>query len=223
MGNLLVIKNADFSQVSVEKVTPIDGVIIRTLISPTGGGTVTGGGVYQEGDAVTLAAVANSGYQFVEWSDGVTTPTRTITVGNSSMTYTAIFESTSPKMIAQDGWIDAQGKKAKSNTGAFFGTIEVKQGDSIQCIKTTGNKASWYAWLAKPLTIPSTDGVAMTFADGSRDLLGSSSYNVTKTAPVDCYFAVSLFANDGDEGTKGSNAPDIIKINGEEIAIPTEI
>ena len=220
MGNLLIIPNADFSLVSVEKVTPIAGVIIRAIANPFGGGTVIGGGLYQEGDIVTLEAIANYGYTFMGWSDGVVTPERTITVGDSSMTYMAIFKSLG--MVAQDGWIDAQGKKSKSGTGAFFGAIEVKQGDYVQFIKTTGGKSTWYAWLAKPLYVPTSDGEAMSFAEGSRSILPSA-YDKTVVVPVDCYLAVSLFANDGDEQQNGSNSPNIIKINGQSISIPTEI
>ena len=227
MGNLLVIKNADFSRVSVEKVTPIVGVRIYTSVSPASGGTISGAGVYQEGDTVTLTATANAGYTFVRWSDGITTSTRTITVGISSMSYAAIFEF-NDGMVAQDGWIDANGLKSKSNTGAFFGTIEVKSGDSVQFIKTSGTKGTWYAWLEKPLTIPTTDGQSMEFAYDGRIVITTEgimakTYDVTKTVPVDCYLAVSLFANDGNEDQTGRHAPTTIKINGNSILIPTSL
>lgn len=43
-------------------------------------GVVTGGGEYYYGDEITLTATVNEGYHFVKWSDGATTPIRTITV-----------------------------------------------------------------------------------------------------------------------------------------------
>lgn len=55
------------------------------------GGSVTGGGTYDYGTQVTLTATPNAGYQFVKWSDGNTSQTRTVTV-TSNVTYTAIFE-----------------------------------------------------------------------------------------------------------------------------------
>lgn len=63
-----------------------------TLNVSTGtGGSVSGGGTYEYGSTVTLTATPNSGYKFKQWSDGVTTATRTVTVtGNAS--YTATFE-----------------------------------------------------------------------------------------------------------------------------------
>ena len=67
---------------------------ITTVVSPNGGGTITGGGSHMCTSSVTLTATPNNGYKFVKWSDGVETATRTITVYNYDMTYTAIFEKT---------------------------------------------------------------------------------------------------------------------------------
>ena len=54
-------------------------------------GSVTGGGEYEAGTQATVTAVANSGYQFKQWSDGNTSATRSVTV-NSNLTLTATFE-----------------------------------------------------------------------------------------------------------------------------------
>ena len=53
-------------------------------------GTVTGGGSYAAGSTATLTATANSGYHFVQWHDGNTQASRSITVTGDS-TYTAYF------------------------------------------------------------------------------------------------------------------------------------
>ena len=55
-------------------------------------GSVTGGGEYEAGTQATVTAVANSGYQFKQWSDGNTSATRSVTV-NSNLTLTATFEA----------------------------------------------------------------------------------------------------------------------------------
>ncbi|MBQ3087249.1 MAG: hypothetical protein IJC45_07935 [Clostridia bacterium] len=55
------------------------------------GGTVTGGGEYENGTTATLTATPNAGYVFKQWSDGNTNATRTITV-TANATYTAEFE-----------------------------------------------------------------------------------------------------------------------------------
>lgn len=97
MGKILVIKGADFSAVAVGRVTPTGKTTVIVLASPTGGGTVTGGGSYDEGQKITISATPASEYSFLRWSDGNTQATRTITVGSTTETYTAIFYKT--------GWV----------------------------------------------------------------------------------------------------------------------
>ena len=46
---------------------------ITVAANPTVGGTVDGGGVYNYGSEVTLSAVANTGYTFVNWTKGTET------------------------------------------------------------------------------------------------------------------------------------------------------
>ena len=67
-------------------------VNITTNVSPAGSGTVTGGGQCILGTSATLTAVANLGYLFQQWSDGVTANPRIITVTGPA-TYTAVFET----------------------------------------------------------------------------------------------------------------------------------
>lgn len=64
---------------------------ISTGASPTSGGTVTGGGTYDNDTTITLTAIPNAGYKFVRWNDNNTQNPRTITVTGNA-TYTAIFE-----------------------------------------------------------------------------------------------------------------------------------
>ena len=64
---------------------------ITTAASPTSGGTVSGGGVYDEDDKPTLTATPSNGYKFVKWQDGNTDNPRKITVSGNA-TYTAYFE-----------------------------------------------------------------------------------------------------------------------------------
>ena len=43
---------------------------ITVSASPTNGGTVSGGGTYQQGQSCTVHATANSGYVFTNWTEG---------------------------------------------------------------------------------------------------------------------------------------------------------
>lgn len=94
MGKIILIKGADFSKVSVEKVElVINKFNISVFSNSEELGTVTGGGIYEEGDVVTLYAIPNTDCEFVEWDDGVTDATRTIIAGEDAKTsYTAIFK-----------------------------------------------------------------------------------------------------------------------------------
>ena len=54
-------------------------------------GTVSGGGYYASGAAYTITATPKSGFRFVQWNDGNTNASRSVTL-NSNLTYTATFE-----------------------------------------------------------------------------------------------------------------------------------
>lgn len=63
---------------------------LTLTVNDTTMGTVTGGGTYEEGTLVTIAAVANDGYRFVTWSDSVSEAVRGIIV-NEDVALTAYF------------------------------------------------------------------------------------------------------------------------------------
>lgn len=64
-----------------------------TLVAdPAEGGTVSGAGLYEEGETATIAAVANSGYLFTGWSDGISEANRNLTL-TEDLTLTAHFEA----------------------------------------------------------------------------------------------------------------------------------
>ena len=54
-------------------------------------GSVAGGGQYYLGEAVAIAATANEHYYFEQWSDGVTSNPRVVTVTGNAV-YTAVFK-----------------------------------------------------------------------------------------------------------------------------------
>jgi len=106
MGKYLIIKGTDFSAVKVEKVNIDEGVYIDVNVNIDGAGIVTGSGIYAVGSIVTISAVSNIGYAFVQWSDGNTDATRTIVV-TKEMTYIAYFEESNiiqPIKISVWGW-----------------------------------------------------------------------------------------------------------------------
>lgn len=79
----------------LENPAPKSTYTITVSASPAEHGSVTGGGTYQEGEAVTITAIANSGYQFKEWwlngRQISTTASYTFTA-SANQDFTAIFE-----------------------------------------------------------------------------------------------------------------------------------
>ena len=73
-----------------------------TITTVAENGVVTGGGVYVEGDYVTLIATANGGYKFTQWSDGNTENPRTVTA-TADVTYTAEFAPIPTQHVLVDG------------------------------------------------------------------------------------------------------------------------
>ncbi len=70
-------------------------------ITDSEGGTVTGGGEHFAGRTATLTAIANEGYIFKRWSDGVTDNPRSIQV-TQDMTLSAEFEELPPEVVTPE-------------------------------------------------------------------------------------------------------------------------
>ena len=94
---------------------------ITVIASPADGGQVLGGGKYQEGAEAQLIAVANSGFNFVEWNDGVKDAIRKVVVTEDAI-YTAKFEKQEVKPNEYDITVVASPAEGGTVTGA--GTYE---------------------------------------------------------------------------------------------------
>lgn len=71
---------------------PTGSHTITAVADNSAHGSVTGGGSYNYGDTVELTALANNGYRFARWSDGMCYNPRKIIVGGDK-TYTALYDS----------------------------------------------------------------------------------------------------------------------------------
>lgn len=77
---------------------------ISTAVSPANSGSVSGGGVYENGSSAKLIATPNTGYEFLYWQDNPnnTNRERTVTVtGNAS--YTAVFKAITRTITVKAG------------------------------------------------------------------------------------------------------------------------
>ncbi len=71
--------------------------LLTTAVSPQAGGTVSAGGYFDNGSAVTVTATPNPGYTFTGFSGGITSASNPLgVILNSSITLTANFAATAP-------------------------------------------------------------------------------------------------------------------------------
>ena len=159
---------------------PINYYTITTNVTPTGAGTVTGGGTYQEGSTVTLTAVANSGYTFSQWQDGNTDNPRTITVTQNA-TYTATF--------TQDTYVITV-YASPSNGGTVTGGGAYHYGETVTLTATPASNFEFQGW---------DDGVS----DNPRQITvtGNASYTAIFSEAGAVYYTITTNVNPEGAGT----------------------
>ena len=81
---------------------------LAIMVTPSEGGSVTGAGIYDAGTEVSVKAIPNEGYEFVDWDDGETFASRTVTMDND-MTLTATFKAVENTEEGGDQNIDEGG------------------------------------------------------------------------------------------------------------------
>jgi hypothetical protein len=91
-GTAMIVVTRNQRQPYITTVQMVGGVqyTITANVNPANAGTVTGAGLQYENTTCTLTAVANSGYDFVNWSDGNTQNPRSFNVTGDA-TFTANF------------------------------------------------------------------------------------------------------------------------------------
>ena len=140
-------------------------------VSANSGGTVSGGGSYDQGTQVTLTATPNTGYTFSSWSDGSTEQSRTITV-SQDLTLTANFSANtySVSLTANTG-------------GSVSGAGTYEQGTQVTLTATPNTGYTFSSW---------SDGST----EQSRTITVSQDLTLTANFSANTY-SVSLTANTG--------------------------
>ncbi len=119
-------------------------------------GTVSGSGTYNEGATATITATPKIGYKFVQWSDGDTNATRTITV-TADLILTAEFaaQATYTFTITSNN----------SDWGVVTGNGTYYEGDEVILTATAADGYEFVKWsdniTANPRTIAATKDVAL--------------------------------------------------------------
>lgn len=89
VGNTVIV--IIFKYEASEPITPPAVTTYTVSVSCNEGGTVSGGGEYENGESVTVIATPNSGYHFVSWSDGGD-QTHSVTISGDNISISATFE-----------------------------------------------------------------------------------------------------------------------------------
>ena len=79
---------------------PPPTAIVTVIAAPASAGSVAGGGVYLVGSNAVLTATATNGWQFLNWTGGMTNNPYAITVPGTNVTYTADFTASNPTNLA---------------------------------------------------------------------------------------------------------------------------
>lgn len=94
-----VINDMELTAIFVEETEEFFTVTVESADSTMG--SVSGGGQAMNGGSVTIHAIPNEGYRFLNWQDGNTENPRVVTV-TSDITYMAYFESTTQGIFSVD-------------------------------------------------------------------------------------------------------------------------
>ncbi|MBQ8959229.1 MAG: T9SS type A sorting domain-containing protein [Bacteroidales bacterium] len=121
---------------------------ITVSANPTNGGTVIGGGTYQQGWSVTVSAIANAGYTFTNWTENgnvVSTNTSFSFVVNSNRTLVANFQ-------LQSYTISATADPTNGGTIAGTGTYNYGQNCTLTATPTSGFQFENWTLMGMPVS-----------------------------------------------------------------------
>lgn len=128
---------------------------ISTDVNDANLGSVTGAGEYDEGDAVTLTAIPETGCRFVGWNDGNTDNPRTFT-SSANATYTATFE----EIQYTDVTIASNDVSWGTVSGAISGNIET--GTQITLTATPSADYELVGWQVDGEMLEDEDDLELT-------------------------------------------------------------
>lgn len=153
---------------------------INVSANPTNGGTVSGGGTYQQGQSCTVHATANSGYTFTNWTENgsvvSTNANYTFTV-NSNRTLVANFQAQ-----PQNYTITVSANPTNGGTVTGGGTYQQGQSCTVHATPATGY--TFLRWTENGTQVSSNANYTFT-VNANRTLVAHfqvQSYNITVTA-----------------------------------------
>ena len=151
---------------------------INVSPNPNIGGTVTGGGNFQQGQSCTVTATANEGYAFTQWTENgnqVSTDANYTFIVTGNRTLVAEFQIESYTISATVN---------PSNSGVVTGEGSYEYGQSCTLVATANEGYTFINWTENG-SVVSTNANYMFTVEGDRDLVANFSTNayiITATA-----------------------------------------
>ena len=162
---------------------------ITVSANPTNGGTVSGGGTYNQGQSCTVTATANSGYTFTNWTENgnvVSTQANYTFTVNSNRTLVAHF-------TAQTQQYNITVSANPTNGGTVTGGGSYNQGASCTVSATANSGYTFNNWTENGNVVSSQANYTFT-VNGNRTLVANF------TAQPQNY-TISVSANPAESGT----------------------
>ncbi len=152
---------------SCDACPPVETFTVGATANPVVGGTITGAGTYEKDELVTLKAMANNGYEFVNWTKNnevVTTNSTYSFQVSGDVFVTANFSIVSPtvyvtfqvdlqnEIVSSSGvylngsfcqWNTANAKKMSPNGSVYSYTLELKKGETVEYKFVNGAADDW--------------------------------------------------------------------------------
>ena len=151
---------------------------ITVSASPRDGGTVTGGGTYQQGQSCTVSATANTGYTFTNWTEN-----GNVVSNNANYTFTVTGNRTLvANFQAQSFTITATADPANGGTTTGGGSYNYGQTCHLSATANTGYR--FFNWTENGVHVTSVPNLSFTVTS-NRNLVAHfdlEDYFITATA-----------------------------------------
>jgi hypothetical protein len=157
--------------------------VIEASASPGAGGSTTGGGTVYSGDSVTMSAVASTGYEFTNWTEG-----GSVVSSLTSYTFTA---SANRNLVANFSLIppvtySVTTSASPSAGGTTSGGGTVNSGDTVTVVAVANVGYSFVSWTESGSVVSSSASYSFTVS-ANRNL-------VANFTPVATGVSVKMFA-----------------------------
>ena len=151
---------------------------ISVSANPTQGGTVTGGGTYPAGQSCTVAATANNGYVFSNWTEN-----GNVVSSNASYTFTVNGNRTLVANFTQQNYTISVSANP-NNSGTVTGGGAFHYGDNCTVSATPAAGYTFLRWTENNNQVSNNASYTFTVT-GNRTLVAqfqAQSYSITATA-----------------------------------------